>query len=208
MCSNIIADYMDDLVDCFEGFIQKSLLAIIVALGIIVASVVYLLKVLSERALDNSMSFGGPRTSSRSNQRSTVSREGRAKSRVRELKESFAAHNDEKQISTALAHSTPSSEENVIRLAGLSCCTKPCCKSKSKFKNMEFPAENKCTIASSEISVTPVVKQEIDSDKQQNRSNSLSPVRSPSPKHSSQSLTLCPKEASQKSCCSMCCNED
>lgn len=56
MCSYAVADYMDDLVDCFESFIQKSLLAIIIALAVIVASVMYLLKILSERTLENSAS--------------------------------------------------------------------------------------------------------------------------------------------------------
>lgn len=54
MCSNrAIVDslecYMDDLVECFEDFVKKSLLVISFGIGLIVAMLAYLLKTVCER---------------------------------------------------------------------------------------------------------------------------------------------------------------
>lgn len=49
MCTNGLEDYIDELVECFEDFIRKSLLMISVTLGTIVLMVMYVLKLLSDR---------------------------------------------------------------------------------------------------------------------------------------------------------------
>ncbi|KAJ8729960.1 hypothetical protein PYW07_016998 [Mythimna separata] len=47
---NQLESYMDDLVDCFEAFVKKSMLVVSVAVGSLVLMVMYVLKLISERA--------------------------------------------------------------------------------------------------------------------------------------------------------------
>ncbi|XP_028177735.1 uncharacterized protein LOC114365378 isoform X2 [Ostrinia furnacalis] len=47
---NSLECYMDDLVDCFEDFVKKSLLIISVAVGALIVMLGYVLKIISERA--------------------------------------------------------------------------------------------------------------------------------------------------------------
>lgn len=64
MCSNrAIVDslecYMDDLVECFEDFVKKSLLVISFGIGLIVAMLAYLLKTVCERPPIQNIVAGG-----------------------------------------------------------------------------------------------------------------------------------------------------
>ncbi|XP_045485194.1 uncharacterized protein LOC110996257 [Pieris rapae] len=211
MCSYVVADYMDELVDCFESFIQKSLLAIIIALAVIVASVMYLLKILSERTLENSASFGLPRQHESRNSRgqratsNTTSRESRRPKKN-------CIKNDTQQI--AMAHSVPSYND--------SCCAKPCCKSKTNVAGVDSNTE--IQLSNTKYGSSPIIKQEMEYEmrpsratippmlkeikkEKSSRANS-SPNRSASPKHSIESLTICPRAIDRASCCSMCCQKE
>lgn len=61
MCSNravveSVECYMDDLVECFEDFVKKSLIIISFGIGVIVAMLLYLLKTVCDRQpLHNAM---------------------------------------------------------------------------------------------------------------------------------------------------------
>ncbi|XP_045515354.1 uncharacterized protein LOC123708605 [Pieris brassicae] len=218
MCSYVVADYMDELVDCFESFIQKSLLAIIIALAVIVASVMYLLKILSERTLENSASFSLTRQhESRSSrgQRATTNTSSRESRKTKKNN----IQNDTQQI--VMAHSVPTYDDSELKMVGLSCCAKPCCKSKSTVKGVDSNTE--IQLSNTKYGSSPIIKQEMEYEmrpsratippmlkeikKEKSRANS-SPIRSASPKHSIESLTICPRAIDRSSCCSMCCQKE
>ncbi|XP_047505449.1 uncharacterized protein LOC125049949 [Pieris napi] len=216
MCSYVAADYMEDLVDCFESFIHKSLLAIIIALAVIVASVMYLLKILSERTLENSPSLSLPRQHESRSSRgprpttNTTSRESR-KSKKNYIQ------NDTKQI--AMAHSVPSYDNSELNM---SCCAKPCCKSKTKVNGVDSNTE--IQLSNTKYGSSPIIKQEMEYEMRPSRATippmlkeikkekstraNSSPIRSASPKHSTESLTICPRAIDRSSCCSMCCQKE
>ncbi|XP_059047169.1 uncharacterized protein LOC131842608 isoform X3 [Achroia grisella] len=63
MCTNsALVDslecYMDDLVDCFQDFIKKSLIVISIAIGTLVVMLMYVLKAITERLLITSNGTG------------------------------------------------------------------------------------------------------------------------------------------------------
>lgn len=64
MCSNeTLVDqlecYVDDLVECFEDFVKKSLIVITIAVGAVIGLLVYVLKMVTERqeALSHASKF-------------------------------------------------------------------------------------------------------------------------------------------------------
>ncbi|CAG4990555.1 unnamed protein product [Colias eurytheme] len=215
MCSNRglvdrIECCMEDIVECFEDYITKSLIALSVALGIIVASVVYLLKIVSERTLEISPSSASANSQYRRNDirntRSYRQAQGRrqllvdgkqSKPRRDNVKENYLMiGKQDEQVSTTPGlknvRSIPSFDESVLREVGLSCCAKPCCLSKKKSKEsnqvkQQLQQRQQDTRRPRQRSITPI----------KNRS------RSNSPKRSLQSLPICSKSSSKGSCCSM-----
>ncbi|CAF4824314.1 unnamed protein product [Pieris macdunnoughi] len=159
MCSYVAADYMEDLVDCFESFIQKSLLAIIIALAVIVASVMYLLKILSERTLENSPSLSLPIQHESRSSRGPRATTNTASRESRKTKKSYI-QNDTKQI--AMAHSVPSYDNSELNMVGLSCCAKPCCKSKTKVDEEWKVIQRFSILSNTKYGSSPIIKQEME----------------------------------------------
>ncbi|KAL0841429.1 hypothetical protein ABMA28_015113 [Loxostege sticticalis] len=154
---NSLECYMDDLVDCFEDFVKKSLVIISVAVGALIVMMGYLLKVVTDRSQVQMM--GPPpgvphRTDAAINyMQSAPNSVGPSRSNVQDdLQKSRSStlpqkntvmsfvKKDPTRTKSAAANtnpvsSVPSFDERVLRNIGLSSCSKRCLGKRSVVRN-------------------------------------------------------------------------
>ncbi|XP_031765402.2 uncharacterized protein LOC116413001 isoform X1 [Galleria mellonella] len=132
--------YMDDLVDCFDDFIKKSLIIVSVAIGALVIMLVYVLKIVTERPQVAHTTTGNESNISLQNTglsfshntdiRSNILQS--AKSSKNSMKNNTEVHSPEqscKRTTSANTDTSPSEsslDESVLRNMGFSNCSKGC----------------------------------------------------------------------------------
>ncbi|XP_039754584.1 uncharacterized protein LOC120629655 [Pararge aegeria] len=193
--------YMDELVECFEDFVKKSLLVITVGIAVVVGMLLYMLKVLTDRepTSDTTPEFSSSapnlsrnintedyqkRFYSRSNR--NVSPGSKLSSRKSSCKITPAVNTTSNQPLTQ----NQSSDEKVLNNIGLSSFTKlHACDSTNSNSFIPCRVPSQCTLPQKYSSVDSI-------------GHKLS-------KHHMASMPIYPKEVPKTgSCCSLCCNDE
>ncbi|CAH2106202.1 unnamed protein product [Euphydryas editha] len=166
MCSNrAIVDslecYMDDLVECFEDFVKKSLLVISFGIGLIVAMLAYLLKTVCERppiqniVAENAVSAQNQiRNMERKNEQilgnnnnysNYTNKNSNKLPQKNGQKETLPLPSGSRVVQTTIGVNTipriqtmPSYDEQVLRDIGFSSCSRSGCR--RRIGNTEFPS--------------------------------------------------------------------
>ncbi|XP_059047168.1 uncharacterized protein LOC131842608 isoform X2 [Achroia grisella] len=201
MCTNsALVDslecYMDDLVDCFQDFIKKSLIVISIAIGTLVVMLMYVLKAITERLLITSNGTGNTpnvilqdsglslscNTNTPSNNLQYGNSRNLSKSNidVRSYKDVYKK-TSMPSTNTNTMPSVASYDEKVLKNIGFSNCSKSCMPNKRSLT---------CNNRSSIRLTVP----------------SLPTCTHPNQSSSSQSREKYISDRS--SCCSMCCDDD
>ncbi|KAG6450284.1 hypothetical protein O3G_MSEX006481 [Manduca sexta] len=183
MCTNValvdrLECYMDELVGNFEDFVKKSLVIITIAVGGVIAVLIYALKVINDRQLESIPS----RYSTQFHATKSTSKTGKYSKNCKSivLQTSKSIPKSDKFANTEPISRDPSNDETILSSVALSTCSKSCPSSSRSLVRKASPARP--TIPSLPTNYT---------------NRRLSPARV-CPK----------LVTTKKSCCSLCCVDD